>query len=204
MNNEKTKQIDEQESQTNTPEEQLNENQLNGAEEDVKTEITESVDQQETEVQAKDKAIEQLREELESTQDSLLRKAAELENIRKRVQRERSQIYESAKIKAVEKFLPINDDLQRTTEAVKNADVDDHFKDGVSMIADKFLDTLKDLGVEPINETGVPFNVDLHDALFRQKADDDSVQSDTVLQIVENGYRLGDRTIRHAKVIVSE
>jgi len=196
MSNEKKQHIDEQEIKTDTPDDKLKENEVNG--------VTEDTDTQDPEVQEKDEAIEQLREELENAQDSLLRKAAELENLRKRIQRERTQIFESAKINAVEKFLPINDDLQRTTEAVENADVDDHFKDGVTMIANKFLDTLKNLGVEPINETGVPFNVDLHDAMFRQKAADESVESDTVLQIVENGYRLGDRTIRHAKVIVSE
>ena len=76
--------------------------------------------------------------------------------------------------------------------------------EGVIMIAEKFEETLNEMGVEKINETGIPFDVDRHDAMFRQKPDDNSVESDTVLQIVENGYKLGDKTIRHAKVIVSE
>jgi molecular chaperone GrpE len=58
--------------------------------------------------------------------------------------------------------------------------------------------------VERINQTGVPFDVDLHDAMMRQKAEDGSVESGTVLQVIENGYRMGDKTLRHAKVIVSE
>jgi molecular chaperone GrpE len=59
-------------------------------------------------------------------------------------------------------------------------------------------------GVERIDEKMVPFNVDLHDAMMRRKPEDDSIESDIVLDVIENGYRMGDRTIRHAKVIVSE
>jgi len=152
----------------------------------------------------KDEIIKELETELKEKKDSLLRKAAEVENIRKRVQRERAHLFESAKINAIEKFLPVNDDLQRTVEAVDKSKIDDEFKEGVLMVAEKFEQTLNELGVERINETGVPFNVDLHDAMFRQKPENDSIDSDIVLHIVENGYKLGDRTIRHAKVIVSE
>ena len=214
MKDEKTQQIEDQELSSKKSDEELNEKQIlnDNDEESTKNEQdvdhTENSESLEDEERSAGEVISELRDELERAQDSLLRKAAELENLRKRVQRERTQLFESAKVNAVEKFLPINDDLQRTTEAIENAEtdtgVDDHFVDGVSMIADKFQDTLKSLGVKPINETGVPFNVDLHDALFKQKPEDDSVDSDTVLQIVENGYRMGDRTIRHAKVIVSE
>ena len=214
MKDEKTQQIEDHELSSKESDEKLKEKQILNDNDEESTKNKQGVNQTENsesledEEQSTGEVISELRDELERAQDSLLRKAAELENLRKRVQRERTQLFESAKVNAVEKFLPINDDLQRTTEAIENAEtdtaVDDHFVDGVTMIADKFQDTLKSLGVEPINETGVPFNVDLHDALFKQQPEDDSVESDTVLQIVENGYRMGDRTIRHAKVIVSE
>lgn len=153
---------------------------------------------------ARDNKIEELEQELSEARDARLRKAADLENYRKRVQRERSQIYETAKANALEDFLDINDDLQRTLKAAEDLEVNDTFMDGVTLVADKFKDVLEKHGVERIDEEGVPFDVDLHDAMMRQKPEDDDIDSDIVLNVVESGYRIGDRTIRHAKVIVSE
>lgn len=153
---------------------------------------------------ARDQEVQKLEQELAEAKDSHLRKAAELENYRKRVQRERSQVYEKAKANALDDFLEINDDLQRTLKAAEDLDVNDTLMDGVNLVSSKFKEVLNKYGVERIDEEGVPFNVDLHDAMMRQKAEDDSIGSDVVLNVVESGYRMGDRTIRHAKVIVSE
>jgi molecular chaperone GrpE len=153
---------------------------------------------------ARDDEVQQLEQELAEAKDAHLRKAAELENYRKRVSRERSQVYETAKAKALEDFLDINDDLQRTLQAAEDLEVNDTFMDGVLLVANKFKEVLDKHDVERIDEDGVPFNVDLHDAMMRQKPEDDSIGSDMVLNVVEGGYRMGDRTIRHAKVIVSE
>lgn len=153
---------------------------------------------------ARDLEVKELEEELAEAKDHHLRKAAEMENYRKRVQRERSQVYETAKANALEDFLEINDDLQRTLKAAEDLDVNDTLMDGVNLVASKFKEVLNKYGVERIDEEGVPFNVDLHDAMMRQKPEDENVGSDVVLNVVESGYRMGDRTIRHAKVIVSE
>lgn len=151
-----------------------------------------------------DQIINELKEEAEEAKDSHLRKAAELENIKKRFQRERSQLFETARARALEDFLPINDDLRRTLKAFEESEVNENFMDGVELVANKFEEVLQKYGVERIDEEGVPFNVDLHDAMMSQKPEDDSIDSDIVLKVLENGYRMGDRTIRHAKVIVSE
>lgn len=153
---------------------------------------------------SRDNKVEELEEELAEAKDAHLRKAADLENYRKRVQRERSQIYETAKANALEDFLEINDDLQRTLKAAEDLDVNETFMDGVMLVANKFKEVLDKHGVERIDEEGVPFDVDFHDAMMRQKPEDDSIKSDIVLNVIESGYRIGDRTIRHAKVIVSE
>lgn len=153
---------------------------------------------------AREQKIEELQSELSNAKDTHLRKAAELENYRKRMQRERSQIYEKAKASALEEFLDINDDLRRSLKAAEDLDIDSTFMDGVLLVANKFDEVLKKYGVERIDEAGVPFDVDLHDAMMRQKSEDEDVDSDIVLDVIENGYRMGDRTIRHAKVIVSE
>lgn len=152
----------------------------------------------------RDQKVEELNQELSQAKDKSLRKAAELDNYRKRVQRERSQIYETAKANAVRDFLDVNDDLQRTLNAAEDLEVNNTFLDGVQLVADKFEEVLNNHGVKRINEAGVPFNVDFHDAMMRKKPEDESVDSDMVLEVIENGYRLGDRTVRHAKVIVSE
>lgn len=152
----------------------------------------------------RDEQLTNLEQEVEELKDTVLRKAAELENYRKRVKRERSQIYTSAKANALEDFLSISDDLTRTLEASEKSEVPESFLEGVTLLANKFDEVLGKHGVERIDEEGVPFNVDLHDALMRQKPEDDSVESDMVLKVVENGYKIEDNVIRHAKVIVSE
>lgn len=152
----------------------------------------------------RDDELEELQRQVEEIRESNLRKAAELDNYRKRVQRERSQIYETAKANALEDFLHINDDLRRTLRAAGELEVNETFMDGVTLIAGKFEEVLKEHGVERIDEEMVPFDVDLHDAMMRQKPEDEEIGSDMVLQVIENGYRINDRTIRHAKVIVSE
>jgi molecular chaperone GrpE len=148
--------------------------------------------------------ISRLEDELERVKDTQLRKAAEMENFRKRLQRERDQMYQISRESAVEAFLPVYDDLLRTLEALKKADAEKAYLDGVQLVVNKFDEVLNHYNVEKIDKTGVPFDVNLHDALMRQKPDDDDIESGTVLQVFENGYRIGDKTLRHAKVIVSE
>lgn len=152
----------------------------------------------------RDKEVGELEKQFEEAKNAHLRKAAELENYRKRVQRERAQIYETAKTNALEDFLFINDDLRRTLKASEDLEIDETFLDGVTLVANKFEEVLKKHGVERIDKEMVPFDVDLHDAMMRQKPESEDVGSDMVLQVIESGYRIGDRTIRHAKVIVSE
>lgn len=148
--------------------------------------------------------IRELEDEIELIRDTQLRKAAEMDNMRKRLNRDRELIYQMARESAVLEFLPVSDDLLRTLEAMQNANAESPYMDGVQMVANKFDDILAKHDVKRIDQTGVPFDVDLHDAMLRQKSDDDSVESGTVVQIIENGYQMGGKTLRHAKVIVSE
>lgn len=161
-------------------------------------------DAEDTVSDEKENLIQQLEQELSNTKDSLLRKAAELENVRKRVQRERIQLFEDAKVSALQEFLPISEDMKRTLDASDGAEIDKSFLEGVQLVANKFEEVLKKYGVEKIDETGIPFDVNLHDALLRQPAPDEKTESNTVLQVLESGYKIGDRVIKHAKVIVSE
>ncbi|MEP1152045.1 MAG: nucleotide exchange factor GrpE [Balneola sp.] len=152
----------------------------------------------------KDIRIEELENELSVAKDSMLRKAAELENVRKRVQKERFQLREQVKAEALEDFLPLNDDLLRTLDASKETEVEENFLKGVEMVSNKFAEILTKHGIEKIDAINVPFDVNLHDALLRQPAPDEKTPSDTVLQVLERGYRMGEKVIKHAKVIVSQ
>lgn len=148
--------------------------------------------------------IAEMETEIDSMKNKQLRQIAEMDNTRKRLERDRVQTYENARKNAVDAFLPVNDDLLRTLNAMKESNEDSPFIDGLEAVASKFDSVLERYGVERIDETGVPFDVDLHDALMRQNTEDKSIESGTVLKVLENGYKMGDKTIRHAKVIVSE
>ncbi|MBK98633.1 MAG: nucleotide exchange factor GrpE [Balneola sp.] len=146
----------------------------------------------------------QLQLDLANTKDALLRKAAELENVRKRVQKERISLFEDARIQALQDILPIAEDMNRTLEASASTKIDENFLQGVQMVASKFKQLFERYGVEPINQVQVPFDVDFHDAMLRQPTEDSKTPSNTVLQVLESGYKIGNRVIKHAKVIVSE
>lgn len=142
-------------------------------------------------------------EQIASLKDQLLRKAAEMDNMRKRQQKERIVVFEQAQAAAIEAFLPVNDDLLRTLQAIEPSEESASIREGIELVAEKFQGVLQKYGVEAITEKDVPFDVNLHEALMRQPADD-GVPSNQVLEVLENGYKLGERVIRHAKVIVSE
>lgn len=182
---------------------ELNREETGAEEETTETTAEESSETDDLLIEQQNR-INELEQELSRMKDTVLRKVADIDNQKKRLKRDREQIYRTSKEAAVESFLPVNDDLLRTLEAMEKADVDGSFLDGIRMVANKFDQVLESYGVERIDETGVPFDVDYHDAMMRQKPKDDSVDSGVVLQVLENGYKMGDKTLRHAKVIVSE
>lgn len=163
---------------------------------------TESVETEE--IDEKDALIEKLQQELAEAKDSVLRKAAELENVRKRVQRERVALFEESKIAALEDFLPISEDMRRVLSASEGHEIEKSFLEGVQLVASKFEEVIAKYGIEAIDQVGIPFDVNLHDAMLKQPAPNKKTKSDTVLQVLENGYKIGNKVIKHAKVIVSE
>lgn len=152
----------------------------------------------------KDKRIAELEEELNRVKDNLLRKAAELENVRKRVQRERVQLFDDAKAAALEDFMPLSDDLARTLKAAEESKIESGFLEGIQMVNNKFEEILQKNGVSRIDKENVPFDIDLHDAILKQPAPDEKMGSNVVIQVLESGFKIGSRTVKHAKVIVSE
>ena len=170
----------------------------NGAESESDDALEEEVAKEELDL------VDQLQLDLANTKDALLRKAAELENVRKRVQKERIGLFEDARIQALQDMIPIAEDMNRTLEASASTQIDEDFLTGVQMVASKFEQLFERYGVVPINQAQVPFDVDIHDAMLRQPTDNPEISSNTVLQVLESGYKIGNRVIKHAKVIVSE
>lgn len=162
-----------------------------------------------SEIDALRERIDQLEEELSTVNDKLLRKAADFENYKRRMERENTRRYESGQVKAIRTVLEVLDDLQRSIDAAvelrEKQDVEtayESLKGGVEMVHRKFLDGLKSLGVEPIDAEGEPFSEAEHEALMQQPAPE-GVEAGTVLNEVRKGYRMGDTIIRHSRVVVA-
>lgn len=148
--------------------------------------------------------IADLESQVAAEKEMLLRKLAEMENYKKRLELQKNQAYEHARVDSISRFLPVYDDLSRSIEAAAKLEVDGTFMEGVHMVANKFSEVFSHYGLERIDEIMVPFNYELHEALMRQKHEDPNVPANTVIMMLEPGYKIGEKVIRHAKVMVSE
>lgn len=149
-----------------------------------------------------------LKKERDELNDRVLRKAAEFENYRRRMDREKKRRHESGMLEVVEPILEVLDDFERSLDAAEELgekqDAEsayDSLKGGVEMVFRKFRDTLETLGIEPIEAEGEPFDENLHDAMMRQPSEE--AEPGTVLQEIRKGYRKEDRVIRHSRVVVA-
>lgn len=133
--------------------------------------------------------------------DLYLRKAAEFDNYKKRVQQESSSLIRFANEDLLLSVLPIVDDLERSLKAGTELKDPAGFALGIELIRQKLLKILENHGVKPMEAVGKEFNVAYHDALLQVPRSD--VPPHTVIDVVEQGYLLHDRVLRHAKVIVS-
>lgn len=160
------------------------------------------------EVERLQEELEELKEERDELNDRLLRKAAEFENFRRRMDREKKRRREAGKVTVIESMLEVLDDFERSLEAARDLeDAEDaetayeSLKGGVEMVFRKFRDQLESLGVEPIEAEGEPFDEQLHEAMMRQPSDE--AEPGTVLQEIRKGYAMDDRVIRHSRVVVA-
>ncbi len=161
------------------------------------------------EAESPEARIEALEEERDELNDRLLRQAAEFQNFRRRMKRENERSFTSGKKEVVLPMLDVLDDFERSIEAAEEledaqdkAAAYEQLKSGVEMIFKKFLDELANLGIEPIEAKGQPFNENEHEAMMQQPAPDD-VEEGTVLEEIRKGYRMDDQVLRHSRVIVA-
>lgn len=140
-------------------------------------------------------ALEQKNKELE---DKLLRQMAEFDNFRKRTLKEKEEIGAVAKTKCISELLPVLDNFER---ALETECVDTDFKKGVEMIFTSLKDTLNKMGVEEIEAEGQTFDPEVHYAVSR--IEDENFGENVVANVLQKGYKIGEKVIRHAMVAVA-
>ncbi|MDP6778667.1 MAG: nucleotide exchange factor GrpE [Candidatus Latescibacteria bacterium] len=140
--------------------------------------------------------------EAEENKDRWVRLAAEFENYKKRTAREFEALVRSASESVIRDLLPVLDAVGRALDHTDDGSTDSEgYQEGVKMIMEQFPKVLHDRGLSEIEAVGQPFDPHFHEALMQVESED--YDAGIVAEVVERGYSLGDKVIRHAKVVVS-
>jgi molecular chaperone GrpE len=131
--------------------------------------------------------------------DGWARSQAEFQNYKKRIERDNELMYASMKGDIIKKVLPALDDLER---AIQKRPAEDAWANGIELIARKLQNMLESEGVKRIEAKGAAFDPNFHEAISHEPSDE--VESEHVIDIVQNGYMLGERVIRPALVRVAQ
>ncbi|SHG17175.1 nucleotide exchange factor GrpE [Flagellimonas flava] len=143
----------------------------------------------------------QLRAELAKEKDKFLRLFAEFENFKKRTSKERMDLFKTAGQEVIVSLLPVMDDFDRALKELSKSEDKEMFK-GVELISNKLKETLKSKGLEQIEvAAGDAFDAEVHDAITQIPAPNKKMKG-KIIDVVEKGFRLGERIIRHPKVVV--
>lgn len=140
---------------------------------------------------------------IEEQKDKYLRLSAEFDNYRKRTMKEKAELIKNGGEKAIAAVLPILDDLERALANMQQADDVKAMYEGIDSIYQKFLKNLNQEGLEKMNPVGEAFDTDFHEAVALIPAQEEE-QKGKVLDCVQTGYKLNDKVIRHAKVVVAQ
>lgn len=141
--------------------------------------------------------------EVAKLKEILLRKAAEFENYKRRTDTEISNYIKYASENIIKDLIPVYDDLQRSIDSINKGETKDFetLKKGMTLIYEKFKGILEKEGLQEINSLGKEFDVDVNSAMLMVPRND--VKPNTVLEVVEKGYKLKDKVVKHEKVLVS-
>lgn len=146
--------------------------------------------------------IAKLQNELGEQKDKFIRLYSEFENFRRRTAKEKLEMIQSANEHLLKTLLPVADDFERAEKSFK--DKTDKDLEGFFLIANKFRKTLEQAGVKVMDvKAGSGFNADLHEAITQIPVTDEALDG-KVVDVVESGYILNDKVIRHAKVVIGQ
>lgn len=200
-----------QEEQVQNPEvnEQVEQNTDNLSEKEENTDknrkniFSRKKDKDKARVQELEKEIEQLKAEKAELNDRFLRLFSEFDNYKKRVSKEKLDLIATASEKVLVSLLPVIDDFERAIAANEKADNIDSIKEGFNLIYNKLVQMMKRFDVEEIQAKGEEFNTDFHEAVthFPAQKEEDKGK---VIDVTEKGYKLKDKVIRFAKVVVGQ
>ena len=161
----------------------------------------ETADEQEEE--AEKDPLEKAQEEIEELKTQLLYKAAEFDNYRKRTLKERTELILNGGEKVITAILPVLDDMERAIENGTKTDDPEVLREGMTLIYQKFMKTLEAQGVSKIDTKDADFDTDVHDAVAMVPGMGDDKKG-KVIDCLQEGYKLNDKVIRHAKVAVGQ
>ena len=167
-------------------------------EEKTETPATEEAVEEVAETTAETPEVNEWEEKYNTEHDSYLRLAADYDNFRKRTIKEKEQSYGNGKADAVEKILPVYDNLER---ALNQDTQDEAYKKGVEMTMNQLVGILNGLGVEIFGNVGDTFDPNLHNAVMH--TEDADLGENTICQVFQKGFKLGDKIVRFAMVQVA-
>lgn len=142
--------------------------------------------------------LQKKQEELDELTDRYKRVMAEFENYKKRSSKERENLYGSILGDVVEAVLPVLDNLENASKVETK---DENYKQGVELVLKQFKDVLKSKGIEEIEAVGTTFDPELHEAV--SSVQDESKESQEIVQEYRKGYKFGNKVIRHSMVVVA-
>ena len=145
--------------------------------------------------------LEKIKEKLNQTENQYLRLLADYQNLQKRSAQERDELYKYAAQKTIEILLPALDTFDYAKSAVKPDSKQEKIIEDFSLVFEMLLKCLKDIGLEAIEETGVPFNPFHHEPLHQIPTSE--LPDQTIIQVLKKGYMLNSKVIRPALVSVS-
>ena len=165
-------------------------------EKEIKETRVEEIQEQETPVETPE--IDPWEEKYNAEHDAYLRLAADYDNFRKRTAKEKDQLYTSGKADAVEKLLPVYDNLER---AMNQPTEDAAYKKGVEMTMTQLVSILNGLGVEIFGNVGDSFDPNIHNAVMH--TEDENAEENTITQVFQKGFKMGEKIVRFAMVQVA-
>ena len=146
--------------------------------------------------------VEALQAEIDKLKDTMLREQADLQNQRKRLQRDVENARKFALEKFINELLPVVDNLERAIDAAGDAEQVKPFKDGIELTRKHFLDVLAKFNVQQLDPVGEPFDPQFHEAVTM--VPNPSMEPDSVMEVMQKGYTLNERLLRAAMVVVSK
>ncbi len=140
-------------------------------------------------------------EKIEELTDRLTRQMAEFDNVRKRTEKEKSQMYEIGAKDIIEKILPVVDNFERGIAAVPEEEKSNPFAEGMEKIYKQLMTTLEEIGVKPIEAVDQEFDPDFHNAVMH--VEDEEVGENIITEEFQKGYLYRDSVVRHSMVKVA-